>query len=199
MPGNGAEGATTGGGQFTLADLPGGSWMLEARAVGFQPQRVVVDILDSAEVEASVSLAAMAPVVDTVKVRADRWSQQQAAFEQRRKMGFGYFLDENAIERRNARYTSDLLRSTPGVSIAPGMNGRDQILMRGTGGSGQCIPTLFIDGMKTPVANGVIDDVVRPVDVRAVEVYTGTGSVPLEFQGNSGCGSIVIWTGARRR
>jgi outer membrane cobalamin receptor len=173
--------------------------MLEARAVGFQPQRVVVDILDSAEVQTAVSLPVVAPVVDTVKVRADRWSQQQAAFEQRRKMGFGYFLDENAIERRNARYTSDLLRSTPGVSIAPGMNGRDQVLMRGTGGSGQCVPTLFVDGMKTPVTNGVIDDVVRPVDVRAVEVYTGTGSVPLEFQGNSGCGSVVIWTGARRR
>ena len=34
-------------------------------------------------------------------------------------------------------------------------------------------------------------------DVRAVEVYARTASVPLQFQTRNGCGSVVIWTGAR--
>jgi hypothetical protein len=199
LPTAGVEGMTTAAGQFTLDSLPGGSWMLEARAVGFQPQRVAVDILDSTTTDALVALVAVAPTVDTVRVRADRWSQQQAGFEQRKKMGFGYFYDEDAISRRNPRFAADLLRGTPGVTVSPGSQGRDRVLMRGTGGAGQCIPTIFLDGVRTTVPNGQLDDLVQPTDIRAVEVYTGTGSVPIEFQSNTGCGSLVIWTGARRK
>ena len=199
LPTAGVEGVTTSSGQFTLDSLPGGSWMLEARAVGFQPQRVAVDVLDSTTTDAAVSLLAVAPTVDTVRVRADRWSQQQAGFEQRKKMGFGYFLDEETISRRNPRFSADLLRGTPGITVTPGPMGRDRVQMRGTGGAGQCIPTIFLDGVRTTVPNGQLDDLVQPSDIRAVEVYTGTGSVPIEFQANSGCGSLVIWTGSRKR
>jgi hypothetical protein len=44
----------------------------------------------------------------------------------------------------------------------------------------------------------VIDNLVQPQDIRGVEVYSRIGSTPIEYQSRSGCGSIVIWTGARR-
>lgn len=198
MPGNGAEGAATGGGQFQLDSLPGGTWMLEARAVGFQPRRVAVDVVDNTIAMTEISLDAVAPTVDTVKVQADKWSGQMAAFEQRRKLGFGHFYDESYLEQRNARTIADVLRSTPGVTINPSQNSRDQVTMRGASGTGKCIPALFVNGVNTPVTNGIIDDVVNQTEVRAMEVYTGTGSTPIEFQTRNGCGSIVIWTGARR-
>jgi hypothetical protein len=193
---SGVEATSTAGGQFVLDNLPGGSRMLDVRAVGFQPQRAIVDVRDSSDVSTTIALDAMAPVVDTVRVSADRLSQI-AGFENRRRMGFGSFLDESAISRRNATFIADLLRTTPGLTVVPGGNGRDQVLMRGGSGSGRCVPNVFLNGMNTPVPDGVLDNLVRSSDVRAVEVYPGTGSVPLEFQGRNGCGSIVIWTGAR--
>jgi len=198
MPGNGAEGAATGGGQFQLDSLPGGTWMLEARAVGFQPRRVAVDVMDNGLAMTEISLEAVAPTVDTVRVQADKWSAQMAGFESRRKMGFGHFFDESFLEQRNARTIADVLRQAPGVSINPGQNSRDQVTMRGTSGTGKCIPALFLDGVNTMSTDGVIDNVVNQSDVRAIEVYTGTGSIPIEFQTRNGCGSVVIWTGGRR-
>lgn len=198
LPGTNAEAATSTGGQFSLGALPGGTWMIEARAVGFEPQRVVVDILDSAETIANVAMDGLVPTVDTVKVRADKWTQEMAGFESRKKMGGGYFIDDEALNRRNAQFTADILRGTPGVTITPGGIGSDRVSMRGSAGAGTCAPEVFINGLRTPIPDGIIDNLVQPQDIRGVEVYSRLGSTPIEYQSRNGCGSIVIWTGARR-
>jgi hypothetical protein len=200
VPGTGAEGVSTGGGAFSFEALPGGSWMVEARAVGFEPRRVAVDFIENAEAVTEISLAGLAPRMDTVKVTADRWSREMAAFEERKKMGGGYFIDDLQLERRNALFAADILRGTPGVTIQPGASaGRDRVTMRGNAGAGTCIPAVFVNGMNTPIPDGVIENVVSTNDIRAVEVYSRTGSTPPEFMSRNGCGSIVIWTGQRRR
>ena len=200
LPGTGAEASSTGGGAFSMEGLPSGTWMLEARAVGFEPRRVAVDLRDSMETVTQLDLAALAPRMDTVKVQADRWSREMAAFEARRRQGGGYFLDDEQIGKRNPIFTADLLRGTPGVTIQPGgAGGRDRVLMRGAAGGGSCIPALFVNGMLTPTPDGIIENLVAANDVRAVEVYSRMSSTPPEYQSRNGCGSIVIWTGARRR
>ena len=70
--------------------------------------------------------------------------------------------------------------------------------MRGSGGTGSCAPTVFVNGSRVMSDDGMIDNLVNPQDVKAVEIYTRTGSMPIQFQSLNGCGSIVIWTGARR-
>ena len=199
MSGTDVESTTGQSGTFAFGGLPSGTWMLEARAVGYQPQRFVVDLRDSVEASSDIALLALTPTVDTVRVKADKWEQQLAGFESRRKMGMGgYFYDEQKIINRNATRMSDLLRSTPGLSVQPGQNGRDGIRLRGTGGSGGCVPNVFLNGVFVPLDNGVLEDVVRPDEVRALEVYTGTGSLPVEFQRPNSCGAIVIWLGPKK-
>jgi len=39
--------------------------------------------------------------------------------------------------------------------------------------------------------------VVQAQDVRAVEIYARSASIPVQFEARNGCGSIVIWTGPR--
>jgi hypothetical protein len=200
VPGTGTEGTSTGGGLFTFDSLPGGSWMVEARAVGFEPTRVAVDFLDGAETAAEIRLEGLAPRLDTVKVQADRWTREMAAFEARKKQGGGYFMDDAMLEKRNALFVSDLMRGTPGITVIPGGGGgRDRVLMRGTAGPGTCAPAIYVNGMFTPVPDGQLDNLVSSAEIRGVEVYSRTGSTPPEFQSRNGCGSIVIWTGQRRR
>lgn len=200
LSGDDSQSATSSGGVFNLGNLPPGTWMMEARAVGYQPQRFVVDLRDSLEALAEVNLTVLTPTVDTVKVQADKWSRQMEGFENRRKVGMGgYFLDEKKIVDRNAMRMADLLRGTPGVSIQPGgtASGRDQVRLRSVQGTGQCFPNVFLNGVYTAVDNGIIDDLIRPEEVRAIEVYPGTATLPIEFQRPNGCGSIAIWTGPR--
>ncbi len=78
-----------------------------------------------------------------------------------------------------------------------------------------CVPAVFVDGLRFYTGGqrpGTTTDymeytgtadleyVVNPRDVKAIEVYPRDAGVPVEFDDpNDGCGSIVIWTGARRR
>ena len=80
----------------------------------------------------------------------------------------------------------------------PGQLGREQVMMRGTGGTGSCVPAVFLNGLLIPMADGNLDTVMQPNDVRAVEIYPRASTAPIQFQTRNGCGSIVIWSGARR-
>ena len=57
-----------------------------------------------------------------------------------------------------------------------------------------CVPTLFLDGVQSPIFNGTIDDLVDPSDVEGIEVYAHSSSVPIQFSYGNGCGVIVVWT-----
>lgn len=198
--GTGIEAKTSESGAFQMRDLPIGTYTLEARALGFLPRRRAVDILANGETVADLTLDSFGTYLDTVKVTAQRLytSRTLQEFEQRKKRGFGHFFDEDAIEKRNPFFMADLLRMTPGVTVAPSPSFGSRILMRGTGFQAYCSPTVFVDGVRVFNNDGDLDAIVNVMDVRAMEVYTRGSTVPIQFQNMDGCGSIVIWTGGRR-
>lgn len=192
----GIQGTTDARGQFSLSALPNGTYTIEVRALGFEATRRAVDILPGSPEPTIVALAPTARL-DTFRVNATRASAADAAFEARRKRGFGTFIDAAAIERRQAISMADLLRTTPGVSVSPGNFG-DQVFMRGSGMSQFCAPTIFLNGARTSSDDATLDAIVSPQEVRAIEVYSRAANLPAEFQTMNGCGAIVVWTGARR-
>lgn len=191
------EGTSGKTGQVMFSALPEGSYTLETRALGYQPLRTAVDLDGSVQVDAELTLTALPAAVDTMRVRADRMAVPLAEFQRRRKLGFGHFLDEAEITARDPINVADVFRRTPGVVTMPGQFGRDRVLLRGTGMTGDCPPAVFLNGLLIPNEDGDLDAIVNARDVRAVEIYARTASVPLQFQTRNGCGSLVIWTGAR--
>lgn len=201
LTGSGREDTTNASGQFDLQALPAGTYGLEARALGFTPRRIAVDIPDSAEAVVEVALDVFVPMIDTVRVKASRSAADDlfADFDRRRKTGSGYFIDSDQLNKRSPIYMSDVLRGTPGITISPGTNLLgDQILMRGTSGAGSCTPAVYLDGVRATMPDGTLDDLVDPQQVRAIEVYSRATNAPMSFQSANGCGTIVIWTGRRR-
>lgn len=198
--GTGVEVTTGSAGTYRMTELPSGTYTVEARAVGFLPQRRAVDILEGADGVADLTLESFGTYLDTVKVTTQRvfTSSRLREFEERKRAGFGYFMDEDAINKRNPIFMSDLFRMTPGVLIAPGPAGRNRVLMRATGMQAYCQPEIFLDGMRVSNIDGDLEAIVNVQDVRAVEVYTRGSNVPAQFQTLAGCGSMVIWTGGRR-
>ncbi|HYW30554.1 MAG TPA: carboxypeptidase regulatory-like domain-containing protein [Gemmatimonas sp.] len=195
----GVEAVTNARGEFQLSGLPSGTYTLEVRGIGYEPVRRPVDIVPDREETVAVSIVQIAKL-STVKVNATRVytsTFQNEAEARRRALGFGYFIDETAIEKRNPIFVSDLLRTTPGVFVSLGARG-ERVTMRGAGRSAYCTPAIFIDGALANIDDGRLDTIVSAQEVRSVEVYPHASSVPGQFLTLNGCGSIVLWTGPRR-
>ncbi len=199
--GTGLEVRSSSNGRFAMSGLPTGSYIVETVAIGYQPVREVVELRPDATVTVETRLERLL-MLDTVQVRALRrraMGPSIAGFEERRQRGFGRFLGPEELDRRVASQASDLFRMMAGVRVVPGFGG-DRVLLRGDS-RGSCVPTMFLDGMRILDMGGVnsINSYVAPTEIRAVEVYVSGAATPPEFSnGLSTCGSIVIWTGARR-
>jgi hypothetical protein len=193
----GTQVTTTSEGRFQLDSLPTGSWMVESRAIGYVPQRRIIEISSAPSAPVELTLTSRRKFLDTVRVVAQRvfTGGRLVEFERRRQRGFGHFLNEDAIERENAFLFTDLLRKIPGVTLRPG-NGASTyyIFMRSFGRL--CMPDLYVDGLRH-IAGTDPNSVIWPENVIAVEVYTR--SPPVEFFNWGGCGAIVVWTGQRTR
>jgi hypothetical protein len=195
----GLETRTDNAGRFLLAGTPTGTWTLDVRALGYAPQQQPVDLIPSDTVAQVVALV-RAQVMDTVKVRANAVARTALGrtlteFEARRRQGLGRFLGPADLEAMLLFRFTDVLRTMPGVRLELRGTTDRVITMRGMGG--RCVPTVFFDRVRIS-GTEALDSFIPPDFVAAVEVYQ-PGFAPAEFQDIfSGCGSIVVWTGARR-
>jgi hypothetical protein len=194
-------------GEWTIADAPLGTRMLEVRALGYVPSRRRVDIVGVPR-EVRVSMSTLKAVLDTVKITATRLVPDLAGFEERRKGAFGQFLTPEEILKRQPVSLSDVFRSIPGLKFEYDDDlVEKRIRMRGAFGS--CEPAIYINGQAmttfspdstrtgfstVTLSSDDIDTWMRPRDVTGIEIYTGD-QAPIQYrQGMSGCGSILIWT-----
>lgn len=201
-------------GTIVLTGIAPGRHLLEARAVGYAMSsfHVRLDPNDASSVGMTLHRAAATTLSDVV-VKADRdtvkpptvtthdWTE---GFAHRKQFNVGgVFLDQAAIERRGAYRMTQLLANLPGVEIR---ELRDEfgkynpyVVMRGTSTAGgeKCPISYFLDGHPYAMSQDeTVDDIIRPHDVQAVEVYPGASQVPARFKTatSARCGVIVIWS-----
>lgn len=198
---HGPQTLTNARGEFTIVGAPAGTRLLEVRAVGFYPERQVVQVRAGlAPVRAE--LASFRSVLDTVKVLAnfERYDTFRE-FRDRQRMGLGFFVTADEIAKRNVTLTSDLFRNMRGVFVDGGAGFDVPITMRGIF-TARCSPSLLLNGFPffhggegmPGLSTADIDAVIRSEEIYGIEVYA-FGQVPPQFQlGMQACGAIVIWT-----
>ena len=190
--GTGLADTTGADGRFALDSLPAGTFTLEARAIGYAPRGVAVDLRPGRRTDADVALGENVRTLDVVTVYGRRPRRSITGFLERSRGGFGRFLTAAAIEKRRPFEVTDALRMLPGVHVLPSSSGfGNTVLLRGN--DGRCMPEVFLDGMVIFEGAGEIDRLVRPADVMGIEVYAGVAGTPAEFS-RGPCGAIVIWT-----
>jgi hypothetical protein len=190
-----AANATTGeAGTFALDGLPAGTRTLEVRAVGYEPRRVVVDLVGGRAAAVDVRMARVVPTLDRVVVMGKASPRDRRLHEfldRRQRNPFGRFITGADLERMNPLLLSDALRTTPGLRVVPTGNFGNVVL-----GRGNCLPAVFLDGM--PVQDGAreLDQLVPPQQVGGIEVYNTIGGIPAQYSGlaANGCGVVLIWT-----
>ena len=183
-----------------------GTYYIIVRKFGFMGgQTNPLPLLQAQEYEIVIKTPKVAPLLAGVRVigRGGRPGDEfLQGFEDRRRAGFGQFLTSEEIDKRNAPQIAELLRGMSGVDVAPGPLGRYLITSTRGGRSLQnsaCLMDLFIDGWPTDEES--LQRTIRPMDLEAIEVYSGPATVPSQFKKalSGSCGAVLFWTRVRNR
>lgn len=189
--------ATNISGHFQIAEVTPGVHLLQVKRIGFKRAMVSVDLPPGrAGVDLEISLDPVPVELPEVVVEGERTLYAYGRlrdFYERRSKGVGHFVIRWEIEKRKPRVVSDLLYAIPGLRITPGPVGRNTIQLMDPSFSCRT-PLLFLDGVL--IRGGDPDEILTPMDVEGIEIYTRISEVPPELstQAGSACGVIAVWT-----
>ncbi|HEX8452540.1 MAG TPA: carboxypeptidase regulatory-like domain-containing protein [Longimicrobium sp.] len=190
-----ASSRTDSTGAFRFDPRPPGTVILRVRHPSYTPiDSLSVAVAKDERVEIELRLGHSPILLEPIIVRA-RADEGVAGFRDRMaRGGFGRFLGRKDLERRGTSRASDLLRMIPGVRIEQGAPGSALVVMRG--GSGQCLPDIYIDGMRMrQLRESSVDAFVNVPSLEGVEVYTSSAQVPNVFVSSfNSCGVVAFWT-----
>ena len=179
-------------GEFELTGIPGGTQTLITRAIGFVPDERAVDLTDH-HYAITVGLLALRRFLDTVHVRADRYSFTSAVgFEDRKKGGAGRFFTAADVERLHPQELTDLLRHTPLLDLST--DNAHNVKIRVRGDQVACTPAIFVDGKQLVYWElADLNSLIQPDELVGMEVYSAA-MTPAEFRTKNSCGTLVVWT-----
>jgi hypothetical protein len=192
-------------GRFTLRANGSGSYTLSTYHIAYAPARASVQLGANEQldliVRVTVSPTELPPIVIVARSRAPDPALERVGFYERKAEGFGVFRTPEDIEKRKPYATSDLFQSVNGIRIIYlGLRGKDILVTRGE--DPNCSPRLIIDnviirrgGRFSRTDDPVLDQVVQPQDINAIEIYRSTSETPKQYQAlDVVCGVVVIWT-----
>lgn len=217
--------STDSAGGFRFSGLPQGQYTVSARSIGFTPGRITVRLGPSSGWRGIIRLEPTPQTLPEIVARAPSWKPPQYNattryddFFHRRRLGFGRFLDRDAIEKSNASNLFQLMQGLPGVRVVWNPPGSDQpswIRMA------RCPPTppkmaVHIDGLRIHwdlgicwdcIARGDLEErrqaherfaeafeSVQAHDIEMMEIYRGVSELPSDLPDRDVCGAVVIYT-----
>ena len=185
-------------GKFEIPGLRPGLVRFTVRRLGYAPVQFDLSLTGGIIKPVVVNMVAVPENLSAVAVErtSEAASDPRAArflwtgFLDRQAQHRGYFIGPEEVERRRPNYVSDLMFTVPGVVMVGRPHSRNARYLSSVG---QCPLKLYLDGNEAPEG----DDWVAGTDIKAVEVYTNSTSVPSAFMASQlkgYCGSIVVWT-----
>jgi len=185
------EAGSDSAGRFTYTGLRPGSYMLQARAVGYTVTNWVVKVGEAEEQHRTFSMSPLAVELDpvTVEGRPSFSAQRRLEFERRRASGSGFFITEQDIQHANATTIAQVLRTVPGMRAVCNSAG---CIFRMSRSPRNCLPEYFVDGYPATYST---TPQLPTVGVIGIEVYRSLSETPQQFlKSDQMCGAIVIWT-----
>ncbi len=191
-------------GRFRLVDVPAGQYLLIVRRLGFRPVSSIIQVGVRDTLRLSFTMEPALQNLGEVVVTAESKSLRMQEFEARRAQGWGFFLTEEQITKRNLPVSADYLRLAPSISLAPTPNASGipdlvAISKREGGsiygdGAGACAIQIVVDNVPMP-PRFPLELLPNPKEIAGIEVYSGPATVPAQFNGlDRRCGMVLIWT-----
>jgi hypothetical protein len=192
--GSGVHVSTGDNGRFRIVGLPSGNYILAVHRIGYVPVAVAMAMRDADTLRPSLALRRVVTALDTMIVAARAITRRLSEFEDRRRAGIGYFITADDIERRNAVYVADIIRTVPSVAIEERREMFKQVAISTRDG---CRFNVYVDGMPLNGERGGTNlmNLPPPKEFAGIEVYSGPATIPLQYKmGVGNCGVILFWT-----
>jgi hypothetical protein len=222
----GMSSLTTRTGTVALIFVPDGGGLIRIQKLGYEMQTLVIAISPADTVPVTLTLRRVTQL-STVVTKADsarRYiSPQLNAFEARRKLGTGYFVDETVMRANEGRPLANLLASQmPQMRFMPGAASA-MFLLKSARCAGGGPPQVFLDGVPMspdqrrdapgakqpqartafglPAGGGPTDNIEFDLsqfnvsNLAAAEWYPDSDMLPIDFSHTSArCGALLLWT-----
>jgi hypothetical protein len=170
-------------GRFGIDGLPEGTWAVEARALGYTPARILVDVVADNVTPATIALVERAQVLEGMTITAmSKMDIQTLNYVMaRKKVGFGTFVLPGDPRLERALNLNDVLKMAPGFHLR-----NDDTLEARASSNRRCVPTIYVDGMRNP-------PYINIQDVLAVAGFPAMPGVPVEYRDPRNCAVILVW------
>lgn len=190
-------------GTFTFANLPGGTWTLDVRAIGYEPVRTTVAVADAASTTTKVVMTKRVQTLEVVNVvgKVGRDVKILEGIQQRMLTSHGTYFGPGNEYLAYALFPGDVVRAATGFSY----KGPTKILARAPACStmvsnisksaaGVKHIAIYLDGMKQPGGLETVANMIPMKDVLAIEAYPEITSAPFLWRTNDACAVIAIWS-----
>jgi carboxypeptidase-like protein len=209
-------------GEFKFDRLPAGRHEIVIRRIGFVPLVDTIAVGDGAQIEREFVLTEQPTPLDSVRVTAPERkyiSPGLREFEERRKVGIGYFIAEDEMRKNDDRNLLNVITGRiPGLRtyrpdprnpgayyISSGRKCGDGPALLSCRGNSACPVMLYLNGIvvfnpATEKDPFMVPDFSKYAtnEYAAVEYYAGGGSMPAKYNmTGSGCGALLLWTRER--
>jgi len=114
-------------GAFRMSDIPAGTHVVRARAVGFVPFEARVEFRDGKVVERGIVLPRLT-LLDSVRVVGEVYVP--ISFLENRARGFGHFVTRDELEKAGNRALGDVVAQMPGLAVLRGRSGEGFLLSK---------------------------------------------------------------------
>jgi hypothetical protein len=178
-------------GSFTLVGLPDGRQLVRILYGDSLAYEHAMELKPGKTLTLSVLLdvvtAQLAPIV--VEAQTLRAERSLVGFYDRRKWSVGRFYTRADLDQRASHSLDGLLGESGVQVVCRGGN----CLPIGSDGARQCVMSLYLDGLRLPVASL---NQIRVDELAGVEVYKHGLDVPTEFRSSfrNTCGAVVAWS-----
>ncbi len=187
-------------GRFRITNVPAGQFLLIVTRGGYSPTSAMIEVRASDTLRLAYTLSPAVVTLAGVTVEEKPLSLRMQEFENRRKLGFGEFMTADEIDRKNTVYATELFRRFNSINVSPSRTSALTewfALSKREGANpslGACPMTVYVDQVPMPTPFN-LDMLPSPKALGAIEVYSGSATIPPQFNGpNAGCGVILIWT-----
>jgi hypothetical protein len=193
-------------GAATIGALPNGTWAVDVRAIGYEPNFLLLDADAASVTDATVRLERRAVMLAPVSIVANANKREQAVLDMvvaRMRSAWGTLVLPSDLSLKNATWASDGIRWARGFrAFGSSVSGRPY----SSGGVGlkPCTSTDFIpagekgmivylDGVRM-ISLQALNDAVRPDQILAIEAYPDVISAPGIWRTNDACAVVAFWT-----
>lgn len=180
-------------GEFSMSEIPAGTWVVEARAIGYEPHSMLLDLADRTSASTTITLTRRAQMLDAVSIVGKAGGDVKVLDDilKRARTSFGTVFLPGHDALKAALTPADVLRSARGFTYLSS----DTVRARGCGiRSGNKKLLVYLDGLRYPQGLEELKNMVPMRDLLAVEAYPDAISTPLLYRTSDACAVIAVWT-----